>query len=56
MLIVVRVIGVSMEAKILTTIIQVIIGGLTYLISIFILYKVVYKQNIINYIKKMIKE
>lgn len=56
MLIVVRVIGVSMEAKILTTIIQVIIGGLTYLISTFILYKVVYKQNIINYIKKMIKE
>lgn len=55
MFIVVRVIGVSMGVKILTTIVQISIGGLVYIVSVFILFRAFYKQNIIAYLKKMIK-
>lgn len=55
MFIVVRFIGRSMGAKILTTLIQVSAGGILYLGILFILYKIIYKQNIVTYIKKMIK-
>jgi len=55
MLIVVRFIGMSMGAKILTTVVQISVGGILYLVTLFILYKVIYKQNIIIYIKNMIK-
>lgn len=55
MFIVVRFIGISMGAKIVTTIVQVAVGGILYLAILFILYKVIYKQNIIDYIKNMIK-
>lgn len=55
MFIVVRVIGVAMGARILTTIIQIITGGITYLVGLLIFYKIIYKQNIISYIKSMIK-
>lgn len=56
MFIVVRLIGSNMTASILTNIIQVIIGGLTYILSLFILYKIIHKQNIVVYMKNMIKE
>ncbi|MGG7142775.1 oligosaccharide flippase family protein [Clostridium nigeriense] len=55
MFIVVRFIGMYMGAKIITTIVQVSIGGILYLATIFILYRTIYKQNIIEYIKNMIK-
>ncbi|WP_195265426.1 oligosaccharide flippase family protein [Clostridium sp. 1001275B_160808_H3] len=55
MFIVVRFIGISMGAKILTTIIQVSVGGLFYLLFVFMLFKVLYRQNIIFYLRKMIK-
>ena len=56
MFIVVRLVGSNMTASILTNIIQVIIGGLTYILSLFILYKIIHKQNIVVYMKNMIKE
>ncbi|MGG7058018.1 oligosaccharide flippase family protein [Clostridium tertium] len=55
MYIAVRIIGISIGAKVLTTVIQVAFGGIIYLSTIFILYRVIYKQNIIEYIKNMIK-
>lgn len=55
MFIVVRFIGIRMGPKILTTLIQVSAGGILYLGILFILYKIIYKQNIVTYIKKMIK-
>ncbi|MBS5937917.1 oligosaccharide flippase family protein [Clostridium sp.] len=56
MFILVRVIGIAMGAQIVTTFAQVSIGGVFYLITLFILYKVIYKKNIIIYIKNMIKK
>lgn len=55
MFIIVRIIGVNMGAKILTTVAQVSIGGLFYLLSVFILFRVSYKENLASYLKKMLK-
>lgn len=55
MLIVIRVIGSVMGAKIVTTMIQVSVGGIIYLGTLFVLYKLIYKQNIVEYIRGMIK-
>ncbi|MDU5110390.1 MAG: flippase [Clostridium sp.] len=55
MFIIVRIIGVNMGAKILTTILQVSIGGLTYLLFVFILFRIYHKQNFVGYLKKMLK-
>lgn len=56
MYIVVRFIGITCGEKMSTTIIQVSTGGIVYLVTLFILYKIIYKQNIIEYIKNMIKD
>lgn len=56
MFILVRFIGIVMGAKIITTLAQVSIGGIFYLAILFILYRVIYKQNIMVYIKNMIKQ
>ena len=56
MFIVVRFIGLAMGTKILTTVVQVSLGGIIYLVTLFILFKVVCKQNIVTYIKNMIKK
>lgn len=56
MFIAVRIIGIAMGVKILTTFVQVSMGGMLYLIMLFILYKVIYKQNIIIYIRNMIRK
>lgn len=55
MFIIVRIIGVNMGAKILTTILQVSIGGLIYLLSVFILFRIYHKQNLVGYLKEMLK-
>ena len=55
MFIVVRIIGINMGAKALTNIIQITIGGIVYLISLFIFFRLLYKQNIVVYLKEMIK-
>jgi len=55
MFIVVRFIGIAMGAGIVTTVTQVSIGAIVYLVTLFTLYKVIYKQNIVIYIKNMIK-
>lgn len=55
MFIITRFIGRVMGVKILTTIFQVLTGGVVYLLTLFILYRIIYKQNFIMYIKNMIK-
>lgn len=55
MFIVVRFIGMGMGAKVLTTIVQISVGAITYLLFVFILFKAFYKENIISYLKNMIK-
>lgn len=55
MFIIVRIIGVNMGSKALTTIVQVSIGGLIYLLCVFILFRIYHKQNLVSYLKKMIK-
>lgn len=50
----IRFIGNSLGASILTTLIQVLSGGLIYLVFVFILCKLVYKENLIKFIKNMI--
>jgi O-antigen/teichoic acid export membrane protein len=55
MFIVVRIIGISMGAKIITTVVQVSIGGAVYILTLFILFKIIYKQNVIEYVKNMIR-
>lgn len=56
MFIVVRIIGIYMGASIITNLIQISIGGITYLLILYILYKIIYKQNIVVYVKNMINE
>lgn len=55
MFIVVRIIGIVMGARILTSLVQVLLGGILYLLILFALYKGIYKQSFIIYIKNMIK-
>lgn len=55
MFIIVRFIGINMGAKKLTTIVQILIGSISYLVFVFISFKIFYKQNIIIYLKKMVK-
>lgn len=55
MFVVVRIIGNAMGAEIITNLIQIVIGGLTYLISLIVLFKLIYKKNIVAFIKNMIK-
>ncbi|WP_238902763.1 oligosaccharide flippase family protein [Clostridium sp. YIM B02506] len=55
MFIIVRFIGINMGAKKLTTIVQILIGGISYLVFVFISFRIFYKQNIIIYLKKMVK-
>ena len=55
MYLIVRFIGIQLGTNIFTTILQVTIGGLIYSIGTGISFKIVYKQNIIAYIKNMIK-
>lgn len=52
---VVRAVGELMGVKILTVVAQIGLGGVIYLVSIFILYKLIYKKNIVTYIRYMIK-
>ncbi len=52
---VVRAVGEFMGVKILTVVAQIGLGGVIYLVSIFVLYKLIYKKNIVTYIKYMIK-
>lgn len=52
---VVRAVGELMGVKILTVVAQIGLGGVIYLVSIFVLYKLIYKKNIVTYIKYMIK-
>lgn len=56
MYIFVRIIGITMGAGILTNILQAIIGVVTYFIITEVIYRIVKKQGIIKYIKKIIKE
>lgn len=55
MFIIVRFIGINMGAKKLTTFVQILIGGTSYLVLVFISFRIFYKQNIIIYLKKMVK-
>lgn len=55
MYIVVRIIGNSMGAGILTNVVQGIIGALTYFIIIEVLYRIFKKQSMITYIKNIVK-
>lgn len=55
MFIIVRLIGVNMGPKALTTIVQVSIGGLIYLTCVFMFFRIYYKQNLVSYLKKMLK-
>lgn len=55
MFLVIRIIGNYMGASLLTNLVQVSTGGITYLLLVFVFYRIIYKQNIIKYIKKMIK-
>ncbi|MNN64005.1 hypothetical protein D3C81_1794220 [compost metagenome] len=55
MLIAVRFVGINMGARILTTMVQISVGGLIYVVALFIFFRVFYKQNIIVYLKSMIK-
>lgn len=56
MIIAVRIIGIVMGAKMITTVVQISVGGILYLVTLFILFKVIYKQNIVIYIKNMIQK
>lgn len=56
MFIVVRIIGGSMGASIITNIIQGICGSITYFITVEIGYRIIKKQSIVTYIQKIIKE
>lgn len=56
MFLIIVIIGINMKSNIITNLIQIIVGGITYIISLLILYKFIYKQNVILYIKNMIKE
>lgn len=55
MYIVVRIIGSSMGAGILTNVVQGIIGVLTYFIIIEVLYRIFKRQSMITYIKNIVK-
>ena len=55
MYIVVRIIGNSMGAGILTNVVQGIIGALTYFIIIEVLYRIFKMQSMITYIKNIVK-
>ncbi|WP_196049085.1 flippase [Clostridium saudiense] len=55
MYIVVRIIGNSMGAGILTNVVQGIIGALTYFIIIEVLYRIFKRQSMITYIKNIVK-
>lgn len=55
MFIIVRIIGTAMGARVLTTIVQVSIGGVIYLINLLLLFRFIYKKNIITFIKNMIE-
>ena len=55
MYIVVRLIGINMESNILTNIIQVVSGGAVYLICIEILFRIIKRESVIIYIKRVIK-
>lgn len=55
MFIVVRIIGMNMGIKPLTNVVQISVGGLVYLLFVFVSFKMFYKQNIVVYLKKMIR-
>ena len=55
MFVIVRAIGGYMGAGLLTNIVQVLVGAFIYLIVLILLFRVFYKENIVYYIKKMIK-
>lgn len=55
MYIVVRIIGNSMGAGMLTNVVQGIIGALTYFIIIEVLYRIFKRQSMITYIKNIVK-
>lgn len=55
MFIVVRIIGISMGASIITNFIQVVIGGMVYIFTVALLWRGVKKISIVNYIKNIIK-
>lgn len=56
MYIVVRIIGNSMGAGMLTNVVQGIIGALTYFIIIEVLYRIFKRQSMITYIRNIVKE
>lgn len=56
MYLVVRVIGICMGASILTTLVQCIIGGIIYFISVEVIYRLIYKQGTVSIVKKILNE
>lgn len=44
-----------MGAKVLTNIVQISIGVLIYVLCVFIFFRIYHKQNLVSYLKKMIK-
>lgn len=55
MFIVVRIIGLKMGASIITNVIQVLIGGIVYILSVELLWIRIKKVSMVNYIKNIIK-
>ena len=55
MYIVVRVIGNYMGAGLLTNVVQVLAGAITYFIIVEIIYRILKKQSIVTYIKNIVK-
>ena len=49
----VRIVGISMGDGIFTNIIQVVTGGFVYFISIFIIYYIFKKDNLLMYLEKI---
>lgn len=56
MYLLVRIIGNLMGVGILTNIVQVIFGGISYIVCTEIFYKIFKKESIITYVKKTIKQ
>ena len=49
----VRIVGISMGDGIFTNIIQVVTGGFVYFISIFIIYYIFKKDDLLMYLEKI---
>lgn len=55
MYLVVRIIGINMGANTFTNLIQTVVGGIVYILSVELLWRAIKKVSIVNHIKNIIK-